>query len=423
MATTTKQKKIPTWLKSLRGSLKAMGKGWTVAEHNGRVRLCVRFADGQRQAVVTDLPWASQSTGPTVALVASLRDRMHDAGIGLRAAYDLDQASEDVSRQGQTNWPAVVEQFQRFKINSGAVSERTWHRNYRTPMDRAVEVLTSSPRPTNAREVLDGLVARFGGEPGTTGRRLRIQYVSQMLSFAVAKAGADQRWMPPTDLKEWIGIKTKGSAAQTTYIQDDQIVRLLAGITDPQWRLAISAVAAFGLRPVELHCISANTDGTLHVAWRKRTQKCPQGTPPRNVIGLDPVGLEGLSANVLAVLQERGLDALPVACRHEACGDRLHQFLERKAIWKQLQEEVANTPTTGSIGNELVPYSLRHAWSRRASEVYNLTDKVAAQQMGHSLQTHHSHYSAVGVDMVAAARAQVEAINSRMAAEKSLSRL
>ena len=55
--------------------------------------------------------------------------------------------------------------------------------------------------------LLKRLVDNYGGEPGSTSRRFRIQYAAEFLRFAF-KQGADKRWMPPNDLTEFIGGKT-----------------------------------------------------------------------------------------------------------------------------------------------------------------------------------------------------------------------
>jgi|GEM_PF-6890011 len=41
-----------------------------------------------------------------------------------------------------------------------------------------------------------GLVSRYGGEPGSQGRKLRLQYTRQFLDFAVVRAGAPGQWLP-----------------------------------------------------------------------------------------------------------------------------------------------------------------------------------------------------------------------------------
>jgi integrase len=272
-----------------------------------------------------------------------------------------------------------------------------------------VELLTGKPRPTGGAGLLQALVDRHypkGKSAGQTDRRLQIQYVAQLLKFAVEEQGTDARWLPPADLRRFVGVKQKGHT-MATFISDDQISRLLAEIADPQWRTAVGLVACFGLRPVELAHITATGD-TLHCSYAKRTARKPQGTPPREILGLDPAGLEGLSANLLAVLQERGKQALPPGCRGERAGDALHQFLERQKVWQTLVQEVAEAPAVGSTGNELVPYSLRHGYANRAS-VQGLSDKEASLLMGHSLHTHHSHYSGTTADTMARAKAKLQA--------------
>jgi len=253
--------------------------------------------------------------------------------------------------------------------------------------------------------VLEALVALPSGRnrdqpplaPGSRGRTLQVQYACQFLTFAVDQCGAADRWRPPADTRLLVGIAPKGKEL-TTPIRDDQVVRLLAGITNPQWRTAVGLVACFGLRGVELGYIRAN-GRHLHCSYRKRTARQPEGTPPRNITGLDPAGLEGLSANLLAQLAERGEDALPPAVlRVDANGERtgagqaLQQFLNRQAVWRELVAEVAAMPAVGSTGNELVPYSLRHGYAMRSVQSYGETTRVTAQWMGHSLQTHHAIY-------------------------------
>ncbi len=118
---------------------------------------------------------------------------------------------------------------------------------------------------------------------------------------------------------------------------------------------------------------------------------------------------------MLAVLQERRQQALPPGCRGERAGDALHQFLERHKVWQALVQEVAEAPVTGNTGNELVPYSLRHAYADRAS-VQGLSDKEAALLMGHSLQTHHSHYAGTTADTLARAKAKLQARTGQLQA-------
>ncbi len=153
-------------------------------------------------------------------------------------------------------------------------------------------------------------------------------------------------------------------------------------------------MACFGLRGVELAYIQARGD-LLHCSYRKRTERSPEGTKPRDIVGLDPDGLAGLSQNLLAQLSEQGNGALPESVtRPERAGQALGQFLGRQPIWKALVEETARTPSTDSAGQSLVPYSLRHGYALRAHEVYGHSPRATAAMMGHSLKTHSDTYGA-----------------------------
>jgi integrase len=417
MATKITKTKSPNWISSMRTALRGQcGEGWSVRDIRGRIQLSVRFDDGARSTTVLDLPWAGTSQAPLLVIAAAAKPLVLD-GKSLGEAVEVLVTGEASNiGKGPTKWAKVAEKFHAFKVSSGQLaSERSWHRNYRAPIERALAVLAGKPTPTSGRGLLQKLVELHGGEPGSTGRRLRIQYVAQMLRYAVDDEGAEARWLPPTNLVPFIGVKPAGHV-MATFIKDDQISRLLVGIANPEWRTAVGLLACFGLRPIELSTISANGE-MLHCTYSKRTARKSEGTKPRDIIGLDPVGLPGLSANLLAVMAERGQEALPAACRGPRAGDALHQYLERQTIWRQLVVEVAETPTTSSTGNTLVPYSLRHAYAARASEVYGLTDRVAATFMGHAVQTHGSHYSATNTEMLAGALERTKAVAARQLQE------
>lgn len=412
-------KKTPDWINNLRKTLRTeLGEGWTVRDIRGRIQLTYRYANGQRSSVVTELEWK----GGQIAKVTDLAQRIRpllEEGKNVREAYELlGTAETNVTGDGSTNWLLLAEKFEDHKTGSGEVSARTWHRNWRLRIGRAVEVLNSSPKPTSGKGVLQALVEKHfpkGKGAGDTDRRLAIQYVAAWLRWCVKEQGADARWLPPEELKLLIGVKQKGHT-MATFASDDQITRLLASIADPKWRTAVGLVACFGLRPVELGYIRANGE-VLHCSYQKRTARKPAGTPPRDIVGLDPVGMPGLSKQLLAVLAERGKEALPVGCRGETAGDALHQFLERHGAWRALVAETAALPATGSTGNTLVPYSLRHAFAARAEDTYGLSDRRAALLMGHSVQTHHSHYSGTGADALERTLAQVNATAQRQQLE------
>lgn len=388
-------RKTPAWVASMRAGLAGSnGEGWTVRDIRGRIQLSVRFEDGQRTSLVLDLPWAGTSHADLLNTASRLKALMLDKGLGLREAYGLILGAEGTQAPaGGLNWPEVVRRFEEFKVGSGAVKASNWHEMYQPVMNQVLKAFSATPRPVNSKVLLERLVASHGGAPGSRGRQLRVQYTAQLLRFAVDKCAADQRWQPPASLKLYVGIRSQGKQL-TTPIKDYQIVRLLDGIDNPKWRTAVGLVACFGLRGVELAFIHPRGE-LLHCGYRKRTERCPQGTKPRDIVGLDPEGLAGLSANLLAQLAERGNEALPdaVTCPERA-GQALRQYLGRQQIWRSLVEETASTPSPDGAGQTLVPYSLRHGYALRAHEVYGVSPRATAAMMGHSLKTHGDAYAA-----------------------------
>ena len=388
-------KRDPAWVGAMRKGLRGQnGEGWTVRDVRGRIQLSVRFEDGQRTTLVIDLPWAGTSQADLLSTAARLKTLMLEKGLGLREAYRLLVGARGAQTQaGELNWQEVVRRFESFKVDGGAVKASNWREMYQPVMHQVLAVLSSQPRPINSRVLLERLVDVHGGDPGSRGRQLRMQYAAQLLRFAVKECAASDRWQPPASLKPYVGVRLKGREL-TTPIKDHQVVRLLAGIENTQWRTAIALVVCFGLRPVELAYIQSKGE-LLHCRYRKRTERCPEGTKPRDIVGLDPEGLEGLSANLLAQFAERGAAALPSAVqRPERAGQALRQFLIRQQVWRELVDETAGMPSTDGSGQALVPYSFRHGYALRAHELYGHSPRATAALMGHSLKTHSDTYGA-----------------------------
>lgn len=377
--------RAPKWVKTLRDAIKQEhGFGWSIREKAGKVQLTRRFEDGTRSSVTLDHPWNSGATSDVLGLLPEIRNRMDTQRLGLAEAYDLLRGSNG-GKAERMDWSVAVARFRKHKVNdTGAVKSRTWDLMYARPMAQVLEVMAAKPVPRDGRALLAILRDRCGGEPGSRGRQLRMQYSAQLLRFAVIELGAAERWLPPDDLRPFIGkpsqeLERKGA----TPIKDAQLVRLLDGIPDPRWKLAVLLMACFGLRPVELNHIRVNGD-RLHVAYRKRTARGK--TRPGDVVGLDPVGLEGESLRVLRLL-ESGLVELPsLGLEDGDAAQSVRQYLSRRPVWRALKAEVADQ------GEKLSGYSFRHGYALRAHETYDISPRVAAALMRHSLQTHHAHY-------------------------------
>lgn len=391
----------PSWVVNLRTLIKRQhGTGWQIYEQSGRVKLTRRWPDGGSSSVMLDLPWNSSATTAVLRQLEDIRGRMEQAGLSLSEAARLQAAAQasvaaadTFSANGESvDWRAVVDRFAAHKTaHSGAVKDRTWTRMYLPVMKQVLAALASRPLPRNGRDLLARLRDTYGGEPGSQGRRQRILYAAQLLRFAVEECGAPERWRPPArgDLGALVGRKTQPDP-DSTPITDQQLLRLLEGIPDARWKLAIGLMACFGLRPVELrHCRPSADGRQLVVSYSKRTSR--GSTRPRDVSGIDPIGWPGLSDQLLGQLQMAGrvpgaVSLPPLGPEDTGTASAVSTYLRRRPVWEALRAEAA------AAGERLTVYSLRHGFALRAHEVAELSPRVTAALMGHSLQTHNTHY-------------------------------
>ena len=156
----------------------------------------------------------------------------------------------------------VVDHYHQFKVENGLIKESTWQKEYVPRLSWLVETVSKADAPSNGKKLLEAM--RWGangiGEPGSIGRKRRIQYCADFLRYAVDECGVDQRWEPPRPsvIKTIIGSKAANTAlapneGQAIALTDDQFLRLFESIKDQRWRMAVGLLGVFGLRAVELN--------------------------------------------------------------------------------------------------------------------------------------------------------------------------
>lgn len=216
--------KSAKWITTLRdGIQRECGSGWMVrGVGNGlvqRVQLTVRFDDGSRSSIILGpraksdpdfVPWVGASSGWILKMSREIAQQMKSQGKGLAEAYELVKLRQESGADDELDWERLASKFKSSKTSNRKNGPRVWNRNYRTPIARSVLILTSEPETSSGYVLLKKLVERHGGEPGSTSRRLRIQYAAEFLRFAFAH-GASRRWLPPEDLKMLIGEKSSES--------------------------------------------------------------------------------------------------------------------------------------------------------------------------------------------------------------------
>ncbi|MFL0724385.1 MAG: hypothetical protein AB8A40_09575 [Prochlorococcus sp.] len=213
--------KSAKWITALRDAIRRdCGDGWMVRGVGDglvqRVQLTVRFDDGTRNSIILGpkaksdpdfIPWVGTSAGWILNMSSEISQLMKEQGKELAEAYEIIKQRKEAGSGSELDWEQLLGKFKSHKINNSKKGARVWNRNYRTPIARTVLILTSQPGPANAYALLKTIVELHGGEPGSTSRRLRIQYAAEFLRFAF-KNGVNRRWLPPEDLKKFIGEKS-----------------------------------------------------------------------------------------------------------------------------------------------------------------------------------------------------------------------
>ena len=382
----------PSWTRALRALIKTEhGFGWSIREHRGKVQLTRRFEDGTRSAVSLDLPWDASCQTGVVNAVGEIRQRMDAHGLGLAEAYGLIH-SAPTGETGRLDWEAVVKKF----LLSREGRRETTLRDLRTRMARTLEVLQATPRPRDGRSLMLAYAAQhFDDCPvGGVGRKRQLLDVAGLLRFAVNKAGAPDRWLPPPaeEIEALIGHADRHHE-DSVPIKPEQLAALLDALREAgkeELHLAVSLVGLFGLRPAELGVLRVEEE-RLYVGNVKRNARTLKvAKSERRALPLDLPGREGEGTKAVALLRS-GLVKLPGAIRtqaaagsHKGVGDAFRQLLDRFPFWQSM---AAATPG-------LTPYSLRHGYAWRGHKAYERSIPVRdlAALMGHNPATHHRHY-------------------------------
>jgi integrase len=386
------KREIEAWEQRLRESVREQCPfGYSIRPMSGRIQVQRYWRDsGKRETVTLPLEWHPSSQ-------RALLNGLHQINLGLNNGLSLKAAAGmafDVAQStgagDKLNWGEVLRKFKEQKLDDG-IKASTWDREYQTRLGWLIDQLNSPSGPNNGTNALKAMrVGRngHGDEPGSRGRRLRIQYAAQILGFAVRELGVDQRWQPP-DAAEIAGIIGKKSsdtpsaanAGQAHALTDEQFLRLFDSITNPSWKLAIGLVGVFGLRGVELNYASAKPDG-LRVEYRKVTARGK--TDPRTVPILDPKGRKGLGQQLLLTLHSGIVNLPPLGSSDSEASGAISTFLRRNKVWQQLKDEVRL-----DSGDRVSVYSLRHGFAWRCAMAEPpVNPRAAAAAMGHTFQTH-----------------------------------
>ena len=392
------------WEQTLRQQIKDNhGNGWNVIAQSGKTKLTRRYEDGSKSAKVLPIEWKATNSVEILNAVTRCRELCESRNISLAEAVRLDTETlsvpDDHNRTANQGWPAVVEEY--LATKQGRRS--TTLADLRTRLKRVLVCMESRPKPRDSRALLKRFAELHFTDmaPGGQGRKRNLGDVCAFLTYAVNKAGAPQRWLPPEKafVNELIGVAATSTEERLTPpVKPADLAALLDQMEADgrhDLRLAVGLVALFGLRPAELAVLKVKGD-KLYCGHVKRNAAtlAQKAKPPRRCLPLDIAGREGEGKRLLQ-LYSSGLVKLPAAVLNEISkvdskrtfqevGHAFGQLLKRYEPWKNLVR-----------ANEGVkPYSLRHSWAWRCHVCSNnaLHVRHAAALMGHTVAVHLKNY-------------------------------
>ena len=392
------------WEKTLRKQIKDNhGFGWNVIAQSGKTKLTRVFEDGTKSAKVLPIEWKATNSVQILNAVTRVRELVETRNISIAEAVRLDTEAlatpEEHNGTADQGWPAVVEEY--LATKQGRRSSTL--ADLRTRLNRVLVCMDSRPKPRDARALLKRFAELHFTDmaPGGQGRKRNLGDACAFLTYAVDKAGAPQRWLPPEKafINDLIGVAATSTEERLTPpVKPEDLAALLDQMEADgrhDLRLATGLIALFGLRPAELAVLTVK-EGKLYAGAVKRNiaTLAQKSKPPRLCLPLDIAGREGEGKRLLH-LYESGLVKMPTAVLNEISkvedkgtfqqvGHAFGQLLKRYEPWKNLVRS-----------NEgVTPYSLRHSWAYRCHVCSNnaLHVRTAAALMGHTVAVHMKHY-------------------------------
>jgi hypothetical protein len=167
--------KKQSWESRLQSTTTGM-RGWSLSEHNGKVRLRLQFPnEGNWPAnAQTNLPYTWEPSAETFTAVQGLVTKIYgpvmEGGITLKAAIDDVLAiSDHKAQEVVTPWPGIVDAFKDYKLAQGnRIAETTFNSSYGRYLNVALVHLQGRKPAQTGKELTQRVLAhqRTNQKPG-----------------------------------------------------------------------------------------------------------------------------------------------------------------------------------------------------------------------------------------------------------------
>ena len=351
---------------------------WSVGEHRGSIRLIIKH-NGGKQSRVLPYEWSRNGCSKAFSEIKQIYKRFY-----LGNSRNLAEACEVVKvsdSNTKIDFQQLIEDFRLFVPNA---SDSTWKKSYIPVLYKAKELFERSKgKPANGEELMMKSLEQW--TQGTRMRQIQRRSLNKFLNWAVQRVKLPSAFLPPPIQPEVRKPKKIGYA-----FRDSEILALIEDEKNPKWQFAYQLLAVYGLRPEELRWlrIVEGVEGKeLHSIYRKSMGGLKGAkTKPRK---LEPLLVRDIDGNEIDwKLQERieiGEELPPLG--EEGQGSLyILTHLKRRKLYQQIKEEALR------IGQEAVPYSFRHRYSKESHAAgFDVTN--ISEAMGHTPEVHWQNYS------------------------------
>ena len=374
-----------TWVKEYRDLLRQSMEEhhqWSVGEHNGSIRLQVKD-NGKKQTRLLPFEWSKKGFSAAIPEIQQIYKRFYDGN-----TRQLTRACEEVKVSGdsQVEFSDLIKEFRNFVPNA---SDQTWNKSYLPVLYKAKELLDRKKhKPVDGEDLMMKALEQW--EQGSRQRQIQRRSLNKFLNWAVLRAKLPNCYAPPAIVPEVRKPKKVGYA-----FSDQQIISLIEGETDEQWKFAYQLMAVYGLRPEELRHlrIMEGTAGKELWSIYRKSKGGNKGerTEPRRLNPLFVKDIDGKPINWKLQQRLEIGEKLPPLGQEGAAGMAILTHIKRRSIYKQIKDEAL------LIGQHAVPYSFRHRYSKE-SHANGIPIANIAASMGHSVEVHLDNYARFAPD-------------------------
>ena len=374
-----------TWVREYRDLLRQSMEEhhqWSVGEHNGSIRLQVKD-NGKKQTRLLPFEWSKKGFSAAIPEIQQIYKRFYDGN-----TRQLTRACEEVKVSGdsQVEFSDLIKEFRNFVPNA---SDQTWNKSYLPVLYKAKELLDRKKhKPVDGEDLMMKALEQW--EQGSRQRQIQRRSLNKFLNWAVLRAKLPNCYAPPAIVPEVRKPKKVGYA-----FSDQQIISLIEGEKDEQWKFAYQLMAVYGLRPEELRHlrIMEGTAGKELWSIYRKSKGGNKGerTEPRRLNPLFVKDIDGKPINWKLQQRLEIGEKLPPLGQEGAAGMAILTHIKRKSIYKQIKDEAL------LIGQHAVPYSFRHRYSKE-SHANGIPIANIAASMGHSVEVHLDNYARFAPD-------------------------